>query len=73
MMYCKCDNCGKEKEAVSNHAGDWFKPQGWYERTILEENGCARRTIQVCSLPCAEEIENKRTEGKKAHIPQTDQ
>lgn len=59
MMYCKCDGCGKEAEAVYVREREhYLKPAGWFEKPFMRMIEWADPPVlQVCSLACVPKAE----------------
>ena len=68
MMYCKCDNCGKEAEAFHN-GREWFKPTIWFEKIIPAQGNIQTKTVHVCSRECITGPEEKRSQEKAKELP----
>ncbi len=64
-MISICDGCGKQEPAINGN-GSWFKPNLWYERTPLNEDGDQQKTITACSRECTDIIEEKRKKDGKS-------
>lgn len=59
MMYCKCDGCGNEAEAVYT-GREWIVPSGWATRVVPQDWSGDPRVLLICCLGCAEAAEHNR-------------